>query len=501
MTLGTFDYISPEQARDPRDVDVRSDLYSLGCTLFHMLTGRPPFPDGTVLQKLLQHQEEPAPDVRSLNPAVPPDLAAILLKLMAKDRDRRYQTPELLVRDLLTLAGALGLRSLSPEGLVWMSPGGQPSWERHLVWGVPAMALGLVVAVLVWFGQNPNPEPPANPGPIVESTVPPPPRPTVSVATKPEKVATTAESQPPSDDPPLAPRSRDLAIKAGEDLTSAVANAASGSTLTLVDDGPYYVGAATSPPQTRRDLTIKAGLDAHPVIRLSRLAAPESEVGDPAMLRFGPGEVLVQDVEFQLEAGETDAPLSAIRSEGADLTLRRCLFRRASNRPATGRLIAVRTRSVPSNGDDRPPPVLLDACHIDGRMGGIWARGPADVQARDTTIGADSPAFRFDNAGATSPVPATLTLKHVSICAGRNPVVTAVQTALRASVDDSVLASGRDRGATLVAIDEADRLTWRGAATFITASRPISSRPGRSPDRPRFAGSQPGRTTRAGSAR
>ena len=58
MTLGTFDYISPEQARDPRDVDVRSDLYSLGCTLFQMLTGRPPFPGGTVLQKLIQHQEE-----------------------------------------------------------------------------------------------------------------------------------------------------------------------------------------------------------------------------------------------------------------------------------------------------------------------------------------------------------------------------------------------------------------------------------------------------------
>ena len=154
MTLGTFDYISPEQARDPRDVDVRSDLYSLGCTLFHMLTGRPPFPEGTVLQKLLQHQEEPPPDVRALNPEVPADLAGILEKLMAKDRDRRYQTPEQLVRDLLTVAGALGLRSLSPEGLVWMTAAPPPSWERHLVWGVPALAFGLVVAMLVWWGQD-----------------------------------------------------------------------------------------------------------------------------------------------------------------------------------------------------------------------------------------------------------------------------------------------------------------------------------------------------------
>ncbi len=154
MTLGTFDYISPEQARDPRDVDVRSDLYSLGCTLFHMLTGRPPFPDGTVLQKLLQHQEEAPPDVRRLNPAVPPDLAIILVKLMAKDRDRRYQTPEQLVRDLLTVAGALGLRSVSPEGLLWLASSTPPTWERHLVWGIPALLFTLIVASLLWWGQE-----------------------------------------------------------------------------------------------------------------------------------------------------------------------------------------------------------------------------------------------------------------------------------------------------------------------------------------------------------
>ncbi len=156
MTLGTFDYISPEQARDPRDVDVRSDLYSLGCTMFHMLTGRPPFPEGTVLQKLLQHQEEPAPDVRAFNPAVPADLAVILLKLMEKERGQRYQTPEQLVRDLLAVAGALGLRSISPEGLVWMANNRMPPWERHLVWGIPTIGLAILVSALIWWGQTPD---------------------------------------------------------------------------------------------------------------------------------------------------------------------------------------------------------------------------------------------------------------------------------------------------------------------------------------------------------
>ena len=67
-TLGTFDYISPEQAKDPRNVDVRSDIYSLGCTLYHMLAGTPPYPEGTVLQKLLDHQAKDVPDPAAKNP-------------------------------------------------------------------------------------------------------------------------------------------------------------------------------------------------------------------------------------------------------------------------------------------------------------------------------------------------------------------------------------------------------------------------------------------------
>ena len=87
---------------------------------------------------------------------------------MAKDRDRRYQTPEQLVRDLLILAGTLGLRSVSPEGLIWMSAARMPTWERHLVWAIPALVFAMVLTTLAWWGQDLG-----APSPATTSVVPP----------------------------------------------------------------------------------------------------------------------------------------------------------------------------------------------------------------------------------------------------------------------------------------------------------------------------------------
>ncbi len=90
--LGTADYLAPEQALDSHTVDVRADLYSLGCTLYFMLTGQPPFTEGTLAQRLMAHQVKTPPAVESLRPDIPPTLAAILRKMMQKKPSDRYAT-------------------------------------------------------------------------------------------------------------------------------------------------------------------------------------------------------------------------------------------------------------------------------------------------------------------------------------------------------------------------------------------------------------------------
>ncbi|TWU11899.1 Serine/threonine-protein kinase PknB [Symmachiella macrocystis] len=99
-TVGTVDYMSPEQARNSRSADTRSDIYSLGCAWFHMLTGEPPYADGGLTQRLRLHAEGKPPDPRDLNPKVPEGIVAILNRMMAKNPDDRYRTPAEVIKEL-----------------------------------------------------------------------------------------------------------------------------------------------------------------------------------------------------------------------------------------------------------------------------------------------------------------------------------------------------------------------------------------------------------------
>jgi serine/threonine-protein kinase len=98
--LGTPDFISPEQARDARQVDIRADIYSLGCTLYYILTGKPPFPGGTDVQKLIRHQTEKPFPIEELRPGIPNEVTQILNRMLEKRPEDRYPTPRHLAEAL-----------------------------------------------------------------------------------------------------------------------------------------------------------------------------------------------------------------------------------------------------------------------------------------------------------------------------------------------------------------------------------------------------------------
>lgn len=123
--LGTPDYMAPEQARDSHAADVRSDIYSLGCTLFHCLAGSPPFPDSNIVRKMVRHATEPVPALKKCNPAVPDGLQQIVNWMTAKDPAQRYPTPE---RAAQALQVFLAARSATPAAVV------NPKMRAYLDW-------------------------------------------------------------------------------------------------------------------------------------------------------------------------------------------------------------------------------------------------------------------------------------------------------------------------------------------------------------------------------
>jgi serine/threonine protein kinase len=102
--MGTADYLSPEQAVNSHEVDHRADIYSLGCTLYYLITGHPPFNKGTLAQRIAMHQTQDPPDIRESRPECPAALVDICQRMMEKKADDRYQTCAAIQSDLLALA-------------------------------------------------------------------------------------------------------------------------------------------------------------------------------------------------------------------------------------------------------------------------------------------------------------------------------------------------------------------------------------------------------------
>lgn len=141
MTVGTVDYMSPEQGRDSKLADIRSDIYSLGCTWYHMLTGSPPFAEGSVTQKMAAHASKPPPNPRTVNQNVPEAVIAVIHRMMAKNPRDRYQTPQELLDDLKQTM--LGRKSVEADVLAGLATS-ESDWEQpvHTVEGKATSAGG-----------------------------------------------------------------------------------------------------------------------------------------------------------------------------------------------------------------------------------------------------------------------------------------------------------------------------------------------------------------------
>jgi serine/threonine-protein kinase len=114
--MGTPDYMAPEQAVDSHGVDTRADIYALGCTLYHILAGQPPFPGGSVMDKLIAHRSREAKPLEQLRDDLPSGLAALVRKAMAKSVESRYQTPAELASALAPYCSAANPAKPRPAG-------------------------------------------------------------------------------------------------------------------------------------------------------------------------------------------------------------------------------------------------------------------------------------------------------------------------------------------------------------------------------------------------
>jgi formylglycine-generating enzyme required for sulfatase activity/tRNA A-37 threonylcarbamoyl transferase component Bud32 len=154
--IGTPDYLAPEQATNSRAVDIRADLYSLGCTFYYLLTGQPPFAEGTAFEKLFKHLEHPPTPIQTLRPDVPPEVAAVVHKLLAKKPEDRYQQPAQVAEVLAPFCQAPGtaptLPGLEAEDVteIMTLPAKQQSRHRVALW-VGAALGGVGVACLIWL--------------------------------------------------------------------------------------------------------------------------------------------------------------------------------------------------------------------------------------------------------------------------------------------------------------------------------------------------------------
>jgi serine/threonine-protein kinase len=342
---GTPDYIAPETAEDSRKADIRSDLYSLGCTFYYLLTGDVPFPGGGWTEKLLRHRLDSAPSVYVIRPEAPAEIAAIIQRLMAKDPAERYATPGQLadaLADWLSLqdSGVVVVRPSSvPASVETPSPADSLDWSTHgeenqpllvgaadspapppvaaapvsarswlpgvpwLLAGAAAVAAGLLLA---WFVRRPGGADTIHPRDDADGKLAAP------------KFVPDAGAEP-------AASKNGFFVIEGSDgrfttLESALKSAADNTTIIVHGNGPFR----TPPAMVHgKSITIKAAAGSQPRLVL---AAAGAQPWQPLLSSDRP--LCLEGLELfraaQSDAAEQPDTAHLVYCERAPLTLKRC---------------------------------------------------------------------------------------------------------------------------------------------------------------------------------
>jgi serine/threonine protein kinase len=432
VTLGTFDYISPEQALEPRDADVRSDIYSLGCTFYHMLTGRPPVPEGTAAKKLHHHQHVKPPDPRQFVPDLPVEVVQILDRMMAKQPRDRLGSPEQLVHLLLLAREKVGATTEVPEGVLTMEAAlPSPPSSRPLLW--VALAAAAVVGLVLLLDQAPSSAPRPKPAPA--------PRAEVSEPREAEK--TSAPPARPAEDKG-AERTTDVA--AGTAVYESPDEPSVPHLLAWLRDHPgarrielRLAGVLDIPKEATGGVLVRASQQViikakksklPPTIRLTYHGQPTDRAPLVA-LTVEARECTVEDVQFFVNVRQSpDTEMTALLIQGGSKhVVRRCAFVQA--KPAyreEKRLSSLVVAALP--GGSKPPEVSLSDCTFLGfdKLAGegedtlagadrggqdaVVRRGAVRIDAVGCAFGPHSAAFRLEGEGGEE---GRLTVKGCSV--------------------------------------------------------------------------------------
>jgi len=163
VVAGTPNYISPEQIAGVKDIDGRTDIYSLGATLFHLITGRPPYEGSSPMVIIAKHLHDELPDPRTVVPGLSDGICAVILKMMARERDMRYSNTREVDADLALLQSGHGVPTAAPrpaqtalQAITSQPPAAGPipsmTWDADVLARVEtplAAAIGPLAKVLV----------------------------------------------------------------------------------------------------------------------------------------------------------------------------------------------------------------------------------------------------------------------------------------------------------------------------------------------------------------